>query len=98
MKVFNIDRETETGLQRYFEAMQVDSPLFQEVEREFNKWIEDSNPAMEYEEMYFGDDAIYDKRNAIKAGIEHIFEVMDEEDLPYILTTDSRIDFDAIFS
>jgi hypothetical protein len=97
MKVHNFDRETIEGILKFTEIMQPDSLLFQEIEKEFNAWIEGSNPANEYMEMYFGDDAIYSKSGAIQDAIRQIFEVMDEEDLQFITTNDQRLDFDANF-
>ena len=98
MKIFQINRETETGLKRYEELFKTDSWLFRAVEDIFNKWIENSNPAMEYEEMYFGDDACREKVGAIQAAIEQIFEVMDEYNLPFIFLTDKRLDLETSFT
>jgi len=97
MKVYNFDRETTAGALKFAELLNSDSLLFQEIEKEFNAWIEGSNPANEYQEMYFGDDAIYSKSGAIQDAIRQIFEVMDEENLIFITTNDHRLDFDASF-
>lgn len=56
----------------------LDSPVFAAIEKEFDDFIEHSNPASEYEEMYFGDEAIYSKKGAIRQAIE---EMMDEADI-----------------
>jgi tetratricopeptide (TPR) repeat protein len=51
-----------------------DSPLFQDLERFFDEWLKDSNPASEYQEQYFGMDAIYDVAGAIEEAIEALIE------------------------
>jgi len=98
MKIFNINRETEPGLKRYQELMNTDSWLFLAVEKEFYTWIDNSNPANEYFDMYFSDDAIYTKKGAIRGAIEQIFEVMDEYKLPFIFLTDPRLDLSCAFA
>ena len=98
MKVFNIDRNTEQGLKNYLALFQSSHPLFKAVEKEFNDWLDNSNPASEYSEMYFSEDAIYDKAGAIRGGIEQIFEVMDEENLPFIYLNDKRLDLTCAFA
>lgn len=50
------------------------NPIFQYIEKRFDAWIKDSNPAMEYEEKYYGEDAIYTKRGAIEQAIENLIE------------------------
>lgn len=85
-------------MNRYLQLMNPESPLFKAVEDVFYKWLENSNPAMEYFEMYFGEEAVYDHYLAIKAGIEHVFEVMDQESLIFITLEDNRLDFDSVFS
>ena len=73
----------------------LDHPIFLAVEKEFWQWIESSNPANEYEEMYFGDDAIYNKQSAIKGAIEEMINEADETGKPVLI---SSFDFDAIFA
>lgn len=80
------------------EAMKTSSPVFKAVENEFNNWMDNSNPAMEYADMYFSEDAIYDKKGAIQSAIEQIFEVMEENNLPFIYLNDSRLDLDCAFA
>ena len=89
MKIFNSNKS---------EAMKVSSPIFKAVENEFHNWLENSNPAMEYADMYFSEDAIYDKKSAIQSGVEQIFDVMEENNLPFIFLNDSRIDLDCAFA
>lgn len=97
MKFYNINTETPAGLIAYKKAMQPDSLIFQEIEKHFNQWIENTNPASEYHEMYFGDDAILSKKGAIQEGINHLLEIMQEENLPFIYLNHPSIDFDAVF-
>lgn len=71
------------------------SPVFQAVEKEFDAWIEGSNPANEYQEKYFGDESIYTKRGAIEQAIVEMHEQADDTgENVYI----KDFDFDAIFS
>ena len=70
-------------------------PVFLAVEKEFWGWLESSNPANEYEEMYFGDDAIYTKKGAIIGAIEEMINEANETNKPVLVST---FDFDAIFS
>ncbi len=44
--------------------------VFQYVEGAFWKWLDSSNPALEYKEQYFGEDAINDRADAIIGAIE----------------------------
>ncbi len=97
MKIFNLDTETEAGLKAYNAHKRTDSPLFHAVEKEFDKWMEHNNSASEYDEMYFGDEAIYTKEGAIIQGIEQIFEVMNEYNLQSIELTDNRLDLECAF-
>jgi hypothetical protein len=73
----------------------VSSPVFQYVEKKFWDWIDSSNPASEYREMYFGDDAIYTKKGAIVGAIEAALELAVEENKPVSL---HDFDYDAVFS
>jgi len=97
MKIYNINTETEAGLRAYKSHCKTDSHLFIAIEKEFDKFIKDSNPASEYQDKYFSEDAIYSKKYAIRAAIDHIFEVMDEYNLPFIFLNDNRLDLAAIF-
>jgi hypothetical protein len=98
MKVFNFNRETEAGLAKYQALKKTDSWLFQAVEKEFDSWIDSSNPSSEYEDMYFSEEAIYTKKGAIQGAIELIFEFMDEEKLPFVFLNDNRLDLTSAFS
>lgn len=97
-KVYNIDTETPSGLDRYQALLQPDSDLFQELEKRFDEWINDAPSSSEYNEMYFSEDAIYDKRGAIHGAIELIFEVMKENNLPFIYLNDKRLDLTCAFA
>ena len=79
----------------YSQLTALDHPIFLAVEKEFWLWLESTNPAMEYEEMYFGDDAIYDKKGAIRGAIEEMMYEADETGKPVLI---SKFDFDAVFS
>ncbi len=57
-------------------------PIFKFVESEFNTWIDGSNPASEYKEQYFGDEAILDKRGAIEDAINSALEQANEDQKP----------------
>ena len=91
MKVFNLNTETHQGLQTYLSLRKPESLLFLEIEKIFNEWIEGSNPAQNYEEMYFGDEAIYTKKGAIIGAIENIFDYMNEEKKPFVFLNDDII-------
>lgn len=97
MIIYNINTETFAGLAAYKHYVNVNSPVFRAIEKEFDKFIEDSNPGDEYREKYFSEDAIYCKKQAIIGAIDHILEVMDEHKLKFIKLNDSRIDLAAIF-
>jgi hypothetical protein len=87
-------------MEGYFEPYKcsASAPIFKAVEAVFDHWIKNSNPANEYKEMYFGEDAIYTKRGAIVAGIEAVMEYMWENKISYMTTKDFyKIDFAAIF-
>lgn len=88
MKIYNINREPDNGLAKYRQLLRADSWLFEIVENEFDKWLKDSNPASEYEEMYFGEDSIFEKKGAIRQAIEMIFDQMEEENKPFIYLKD----------
>jgi hypothetical protein len=70
-------------------------PIFLFVEKQFWTWLENSNPAMEYKEMYFSEDAIYTKHGAIQEAIESALDEAIEESKPVDLAS---FDYDAIFS
>lgn len=78
----------------YETAARLDSAIFAAVENEFNNWIESSNPANEYDEMYFGEDSIYTKKGAIRQAIEELIAEADETQKPVSF---KHFDFDAIF-
>ncbi len=79
----------------YSKLSSLDHPIFLAVEREFWNWLNSSNPAMEYEDMYFSDDAIYDKKQAIQGAIEEMICEADETNKPVEIAS---FDFDAVFS
>jgi hypothetical protein len=71
-------------------------PIYRSVEDYFNDWIENTNPASEYEEKYFGDDAIYTVNGAILGGIEAIVEYMVENGITSISERDfHKIDIEG---
>ena len=78
----------------YQTAAKLDSPIFLAVEKEFWAWFENTNPASEYEEMYFGDEAIYSKKGAILQAIEEMIDEADTTGKPVNLKT---FDIDGIF-
>ena len=96
MKIYNIDTETEKGEQEYLQHCKYDSPLFKHIEEKFDNWIEEPH-RKEYREMYFSDEAIYEKAGAITGAIESIFDTMNEERLNYIYSNDPRLDFESQF-
>lgn len=55
-------------------------PVFQYVERKFWNWIESA--PKDVKDMYFSEDAIYDKRGAIVGAIENAVEEANEEGKP----------------
>lgn len=77
------------------ELQRIDHPVFLEVENQFWQWLQSSNPAMEYEEKYFGDESIYTKKGAIRGAIESIVDEANEENKPVNVGT---FDFDAVFA
>lgn len=79
----------------YAKLSAIDHPVFLAVEKEFWSWLDSSNPAMEYEDMYFSEDAIYSKKDAIKGAISEMMEEADETGKPVLIRT---FDFDAVFS
>ncbi len=98
MKIYNINTESDAGYIRYKALKSSSSEVFKHIEQVFYKWLKDSNPANEYEAKYFdSEESVYNLRGAIHGAIEHIFEVMNEYNLPFIFTNDSRLDFDACF-
>jgi len=68
--------------------------VFRFIEQRFDEWLEGSNPANEYEEKYFGHDAIYSKKYAIEQVIEAAIEEANDENKKVDLRT---FDYDAIF-
>jgi hypothetical protein len=67
--------------------------MFQYVEKKFWDWIESQRA--ETKEMYFSDDAIYDKKGAIVGAIEAALEEANEEQKPVDM---AKFDYDAVFS
>lgn len=68
------------------------SPVFRYVEKKFNEWIESGN--CDRKEMYFSEDAIYDKHRAIYQAIENALEEANETGKPVEL---SKFDIEAAF-
>lgn len=64
-----------------------ENPVFQHIEKQFDEWLKHSNPAMEYEEKYYGDEAIYTKRGAIAQAIENLIEEANESNKPVNVKT-----------
>ena len=92
MKVFNVDTETPQGLAAYQAHFKPDSPLFEAIEAIFDGWIRG-----EYEEMYFGEEAIYTKKGAIDQAIQQIFDYMRDENLPFVSLDDANLDLECSF-
>lgn len=97
MIIKNIDRETDAGWEEYQKHRNYDSPLFTNIENKFDDWIETSNPAGEYKDKYFSEDAIYDKGEAILNAIEEIFNYMNENELNQIDTDSPDLDIECFF-
>lgn len=58
-----------------------DAELFETaVSQRFDTWLENSNPAMEYGDMYWGDEAIYDASGSVFEASDGIMCEMIEED------------------
>lgn len=70
-------------------------PVFIAVEKEFWAWLEQSNPANEYEEKYFGEESIVNKRGAIEQAIEEMIDLANEDGTPVSIKS---FDFDAVFA
>ncbi len=98
MKVFYINPELCAGVDQFNKHQKTDSPLFKAIEEKFDQWISDSNPAMEYNEKYFGDNAILSKREAIRGAMYQIFGLMYDEKIAMLDLSDPMIDYDAAFS
>lgn len=94
MRIFNVDQESEAGYQAYKAMTKTDSPVFQAIEKELDKWIDGRT---DYEEMYFGDEAVYTKKGAIIQAIDQAIEVMEEYKLKWIALNDNRLDLWAAF-
>lgn len=75
-----------------------DSPLWLAMEQEFDNWLENSNPASEYHEKYFGEDAIYTKHGAIVQAIEDLIIWAEEEERKVVTHSDLKKYFDAAAS
>lgn len=97
MKIYLHDTSTNEGLVKYYDDLRSDSPVFKAIEDEFNDFIDNSNPASELHDMYFSEDAIYDKRGAIEGAYELIRETMVDLGIKSIDHDDHRIDYCAAF-
>jgi hypothetical protein len=92
------EREWIEAKNQYIQSLKnPEDPTFQAIEKMFDNWIEKSNPAMEYKEKYFGEDAIYTKHGAIEQAIDTVFEYLDQEDLNYVEINDLGLDLIAQF-
>jgi len=69
-------------------------PVFKFIEKKFFDWIEATPPGAEYQEKYFGEEAIYSLRGAVEQAIEAVIEEAKEENAPVDL---EAFDFDAVF-
>lgn len=78
-----------------FVITNINHPIFKFIEKKFYEWIESSNPAHEYHEQYFGEDAVADKKGAIQGAIESALEEANETQKPVNLVS---FDFDAVFA
>lgn len=85
MKIYNIDTETEPGLAKYRKMMLPSSELFQAIEKRLNTYLDDAGE--ETAIMYFSNEeysikngGILSKKGAIRAAIEQIYNVMEEEE------------------
>lgn len=75
-------------------ASNYDNPIFLEVEKEFDNFIDTSNPANEYFDKYFGEYAIYSKEGAILGAIEYMIDEANETGKPVNVNT---FDLAALF-
>lgn len=91
MIVKNIDIQTDEGLLEYHTLLQPKSPLFKEIEKKFNTYLDESNDS-DLRDMYFSEDRIYSAKGAIQEAIEQIFEVMNENNLKQIDTNSPLLD------
>jgi len=53
--------------------------LMEFLNKEFYDWLESSNPSSEYEEMYFGEEAVFSKAGALDYAVELIMESLFEK-------------------
>ena len=58
-------------------------PVFQYIEQRFWRWIECASH--DVKDMYFSEDAIYEKKGAIIQAIENVIEEANETGKPVIL-------------
>ena len=79
-------------------SLPTDSPLWLAMEQEFDQWIEGANPAGEYQDKYFGDDAIYTKSGAIEQAIGDLINWAEEENRKIVTHSDLKKYFDAAAS
>lgn len=96
LKVYFIDTFTDSGAVKLNELLKTDSWLFQTVEKLFDKWIDSTNPASEYQDKYFSEDAIYTKKGAIRGAIENMMNEMAEEGVKWGYL--NNFDIEAAFS
>lgn len=77
----------------------VSHPIFKAVEVKFWEWLDkygDNDPQLR--EMYVSDDAIYEIKDAIRQGIEHLVIALEESDKTMFWPSDYYLaDFEAAF-
>jgi len=75
----------------YLKNQKIDSNLFLAIDKIFDQWLESTNPANEYFDMYYSDEAIYEKKGAIIYAIENIYDYMSDENKSIVLLNDNNI-------
>lgn len=95
MIIKNLNTDNPAEEEKYLKHLNLDSPLFLEIEKRLNDFIENSNPASELKDKFFSSDAIYNFKDCIIEEIEGIFNTMNEENLDQINLNDPRIDLFA---
>ena len=98
MKMHYHDQETSEGRAAFAAERNTAHPAFQAIEAKFDTWMDAQREAgTEAEEQYFGDEAIYTKKGAIREAMWQIQYVMQEAGITSIDHDDNRIDYDEIF-
>lgn len=98
MKMHYHDQETSEGRSAFDAERSVHNPIFQAIEAKFDAWMDAQREAgTEAEEQYFGDEAIYTKKGAIREAMWQIQYLMEENGITSIDLDDPKIDYDAFF-